>query len=98
MNRNQVVRSFWVCLLLLLIAVGAVVRADETYAVDWWSIGGGESITVLQADVYRLTGSAGLPATGRSTAAEYVLTGGFWAAFGGAGRPPRLIFLPLLGR
>ena len=99
MKRKEV-RSIGVCLLLLLLAVGAVVAegADETYAVDWWSVGGGESTSVLHGDTYRITGSAGLPATGRSTGGGYVLTSGFWAAFGGAGYVPRLIFLPVLGR
>ena len=97
MNVKQV-RSLGVCLLLLLMLAAVAVRADETYAVDWWSIGGGESVAVLQAEGYRVTGSAGLPATGRSTGGGYVLTSGFWSAFGGAGYVPRLIFLPVLGR
>lgn len=97
--KDKRVRSFGVCLLLLLMVVAVAVEgADETYAVDWWSIGGGEAVTALTGDVYRLTGSAGVPATGRSMAGEYVVTGGFWAAFGGAGNVPRLIFLPVLGR
>ena len=59
--------------------------AGHDFDIDWSSLDSGGGVSAV--DGYELHGTTGQPDTASLAAADFVLTGGFWAAEGGP-RPP----------
>jgi len=74
--------------LLFILTMVASAQA-QSYAVNWWAIGGGGGNSV--GGEFDLAGTVGQPDAGRMSGGSYLLEGGFWALLA-----PYFLYLPLI--
>lgn len=69
-------------ILLLLVAVlllvGIVWAAPDSFTVSWWTVDGGGTVPDVRGGTYTLHGTAGQADAGIGSNGRYSLNGGFW--------------------
>lgn len=80
---------------LLLALLPALVLAQSTYDLSWWTVDGGGRLS--QGGGYTLNGSGGQADAGVLAGGGYTLAGGFWAGGAPVEEPTgQAIYLPIV--